>query len=180
MSDGIAYVGDEGVTSGLDVQFYKRPDDDGEMKDFVRVRITSDPHTVIDTEVTDDHKAKYRQHWQAYQQGSVEDGTPIEDWGEIQGSMLDDFKRLGFRFVEQVASSPDASFVHIMGGIQWRNRANAWLMGKNKDNGDKVSAQEARIAELEAKIASMLEAQSASKAAPARRGRKPKAENVEE
>jgi hypothetical protein len=74
---------------------------------------------------------------------------------------------LGFRFVEQVAGAPDSAFTRVMGGIQWRVKAQAFLNRGKVGADDIVKQQQAQIEQLQAQMAALMGD------AP-KRGRKPK------
>jgi len=170
MADNIVYVGDAGGDNFLNVTFYKGMHEGKEM-DFIRIQSPGDQHNVIDTAVQDHHKRRFALRWEQYKNGDSEKGTPIEDWPELAGTTLADFKNKGFRFIEQVANAPDSAFASIMGGIQWRNRANKFLGALNSSNSDIVKAQAERIAELEKKMEAILAPTSVSTDDRPRRGR---------
>jgi uncharacterized protein YicC (UPF0701 family) len=55
----------------------------------------------------------------------------------------------GFRFIEQVASAPDSAFARMMGGMQLRTKAQAFLNRGKIDADVIIQQQNDQIAELQ-------------------------------
>ena len=103
----------------------------------------------------------------AYESMQTMTGTPIEEWDEVPDGMRREMAYLGFRFVEQVAGAPDSAFARLMGGPQWRAKAQAYL-NRGKISADEViKKQQSELDELKAQVAELL---------AVKRGRKPKEE----
>ena len=166
MSDGIAYVGDTSGDEFLDVQFYQKIVDDKEV-DFVNIKIPGDKSTEIDVPADDDHKRRFHRKWMAYQNMQSMTGTPIEEWDEIPEGLKREMAYLGFRFVEQIAGAPDSAFARIMGGPQWRAKAQAYLNRGKISSDELIKKQQSELDELKAQMAELL---------AVKRGRKPKDE----
>lgn len=166
MAEEIVRIGDTSGDEILDVTFYKKMVDENEV-DFINIKVPGDKSVEIDLPVNDDYKRRFARKWDAYQAMDVTDGTSIDDWIDIPEGLKREFKYLGFRFIEQVAGAPDSAFTRIMGGTQWRLKAQAYL-NKSKVNDDIVRKQQEQIEELKAQMAQMAEL------VQEKRGRKPK------
>lgn len=165
----VVKVGDTSGDEFLDVTFYEKMVDDKEVI-FINIRVPGDKSVEIDVEATEEYKRRFHRRWLAFEQMQSMDGTPIEDWDEVPSSMKRELYYLGFKFVEQLAGAPDSAFARIMGGVQWRTKAQAFL------NRGKVSADELikkQQEQIDALMAKMNELTSGD--AP-RRGRPPKDE----
>ena len=166
MAEQIAYVGDTSGDEFLDVTFYSKIIDDTEVE-FINLKVPGDKTLEIDVEATDDYRKRFGRKYAAYKQMQDATGTPIEEWTDAPEGFKRELAYLGFRFVEQIAGAPDSAFTRIMGGIQWRVKAQAFLNRGKVGADDIVKKQQAEIDELKAQMAALLGD------AP-KRGRKPK------
>ena len=157
MNEELNYVGDAGGDQYLDVLFYKGLHD-GEEKDFVRIGVPGDKTLTIDTLADDVHKRRFARQWAAYEGIRSLNGTPLDEWDEISDSYKRELNYQGFKFVEQLASAPDAAFSRLMGGTQLRDKARAFL-DRGKISSDAVIKNQAQqIQELQEKMAILMEA----------------------
>jgi hypothetical protein len=166
MADEIAYVGDTSGDEFLDVTFYAKIVDGVEVE-FVNVKVPGDKTLEIDVEATEDYKRRFGRKYSSYKQMNEMVGTPIEEWADVPEGFRRELAYLGFRFVEQVAGAPDSAFTRVMGGIQWRVKAQAFLNRGKVGADDIVKQQQAQIEQLQAQMAALMGD------AP-KRGRKPK------
>lgn len=166
MADEIAYVGDTSGDEFLDVTFYSKIIDDKEVE-FINIKVPGDKTLEHDVEATEDYKRRFGRKYSAFKQMQGMVGTPIEEWSDVPEGFKRELAYLGFRFVEQVAGAPDSAFTRVMGGLQWRVKAQAFLNRGKIGADDLVKQQQAQIDELRAQMAALLED------AP-KRGRKPK------
>lgn len=166
MADEIAYVGDTSGDEFLDVTFYSKIIDDKEIE-FINIKVPGDKTLEHDVEATEDYKRRFGRKYSAFKQMQGMVGTPIEEWSDVPEGFKRELAYLGFRFVEQVAGAPDSAFTRVMGGLQWRVKAQAFLNRGKIGADDLVKQQQAQIDELRAQMAALLED------AP-KRGRKPK------
>ena len=75
----------------------------------------------------------------------------------------------GFRYIEQVASAPDSAFARMMGGMQLRTKAQAFLNRGKVDADVIITQQNDQIAELQAQMKLLMDSM---KVEPAKRTRK--------
>lgn len=166
MADEIAYVGDTSGDEFLDVTFYVKIVDGNEVE-FVNVKVPGDKTLEIDVEATEDYKRRFARKYAAYKQMQDMVGTPIEEWGDVPEGFRRELAYLGFRYVEQVAGAPDSAFTRVMGGLQWRVKAQAFLNRGKVGSDDIIKQQQAQIEQLQQQMAALMGD------AP-KRGRKPK------
>ena len=67
-----------------------------------------------------------------------------------------------------MAGAPESVFARIMGGIQWKNKAQEFLNRGKKSSEDVIAQQQAQIEQLQQQMAALLAATTE------KRGRKPK------
>jgi hypothetical protein len=156
MSDQIAYVGDTSGDEFLDVTFYAKIIDSVEV-DFVNIKVPGDKTLEIDETVTEMHKRRFARKFSAYKQLQEIDGTPIADWSDVPEGLRRELNYQGFRFIEQVAGAPDSAFARIMGGIQWRVKAQSFLNKDSVVTSDVIKSQQAIIDDLQRKVAMLLD-----------------------
>ena len=171
MSDQIAYVGDTSGDEFLDVTFYQKIVDGNEV-DFINIKVPGDKTLEIDELVTEQYSRRFSRKYNQFKAMQTMTGTPIDTWDDIPEGLKREFAYLGFRFVEQVAGAPDSAFARVMGGHQWRHKAQAFL-NRGKISADVViEKQQQQIDELQRQMAAFME-QNAPK-----RGRPAKSEEV--
>lgn len=104
--------------------------------------------------------------YRAWKQGKQmpETGTPLAAWPGLSEAEVEAFNRAGIRSVEEVAEMSDGMIgkVHLPNAREHRAQARTFL-----EMADKASAN-ARIAELEAKLAELAAAQEGPKRGPGR------------
>jgi hypothetical protein len=166
MAEQIAYVGDTSGDEFLDVTFYSKIIDGNEVE-FINLKVPGDKTLEIDVEATDEYRRRFGRKYAAYKQMQGMTGTPVEEWDDAPEGLKRELVYLGFRYVEQVAGAPDSAFTRVMGGLQWRVKAQAFLNRGKVGADDVIKQQQAQIEQLQAQMASLLGD------AP-KRGRKPK------
>lgn len=158
MAEQIAYVGDTSGDEILDVRFYENIVD-GETKDFINIKVPGDKTIEVNVEVDDVYKARFARKWQAYKQmQSIDNGTPVANWDDVPEGLRRELVYQGFRFVEQVAGAPDSAFTRIMGGTQWRTKAQAFLNRGKKNADEVINNQQKQIEQLQEQMAALLAA----------------------
>lgn len=168
MSEQIAYVGDTSGDEILDVSFYEQLVD-GEPKDFIHIKVPGDKTVEIISEVTEQYQRRFARKWEAYKNmQSYDHGTPLAQWDNVPDGLKRELQYQGFRYIEQVAGAPESAFARIMGGIQWKNKAQEFLNRGKKSSEDVIAQQQAQIEQLQQQMAALLAATTE------KRGRKPK------
>lgn len=155
MSEQIAYVGDTSGDEFLDVTFYTKLIDDKEVE-FVNIKVPGDKTLGVDEQVSDSHKRRFARKYSAYRKMQGETGTPVEEWTDVPEGLRRELAYLGFKFIEQVAGAPDSAFARVMGGVQWRLKAQSFLnRGKIGDN-DVIKRQQEELDQLKAMVATLM------------------------
>ena len=156
MSDQIAYVGDTSGDDILDVSFYEQTVN-GETKDFIHIKVPGDKTVEVISEVDDNYRRRFARKWDAYKNLQNYDvGTPLADWDDVPEGLKRELQYQGFRFIEQVAGAPESAFIKIMGGVQWKNKAQAFLNRGKKSAEDVISQQQKQIEQLQEQMAAIL------------------------
>lgn len=174
MSDQIAYVGDTSGDEILDVSFFEQLVD-GEPRDFIHIKVPGDKTVEVISEVTDQYRRRFARKFDAYKNlQSYDFGTPIEQWDNIPEGLRREFIHQSFKYIEQVAAAPESAFTRIMGGIQWKNKAQEFLNRGKKSSEDVIAAQQEQIDQMQKQMAALLEAVQNNNLGEPKRGRKPK------
>ena len=178
MSEDISYVSDVNGDSFLEggVQFYKGFHE-GKEADFIKIPVPGDKTLIIDTLVEPSHKRRFARQWAAYEGMQNMTGTPISEWSEVPEGLRNEFMYQGFRFIEQIAAAPESAFVRMMGGLQWRTKAQAFLNRGKVDAEEMIKKQADQIAEMQEQMKQMMDRMGAE---PKKRGPKSKDEVIEE
>ena len=156
MSDQIAYVGDTSGDEILDVSFFEQLVD-GEPRDFIHIKVPGDKTVEVISEVTDQYRRRFARKYDAYKNlQSYDFGTPIEQWDNIPEGLRREFLHQSFKYIEQVAAAPESAFTRIMGGIQWKNKAQEFLNRGKKSAEDVIAAQQSQIELLQQQMAQLL------------------------
>ena len=168
MSEQIAYVGDTSGDEILDVSFYEQLVN-GEPKDFIHIKVPGDKTVEVISEVTEQYRNRFARKYDAYKNlQSYDNGTPLDQWDTVPDGLKNELKHQGFKWIEQVAGAPESAFARIMGGLQWRNKAQDFLNRNKKSSDDVIAQQQAQIEQLQQQMAALLAATTE------KRGRKPK------
>lgn len=129
--------------------------------------------------VNDGIKQRFPEEWDAFQKGieAPMSGTVIGSWPHLfsQPSQIKNLLSMGFRTVEDVASASDMALQKVgMGGFKLRDEARKYLSGaqvvadmarlseleaSNAEKDAALDEQRAQIADLQAKVAKLLEQQ---------------------
>ena len=158
MSDQIAYVGDTSGDEILDVSFYEQLVD-GEPKDFIHIKIPGDKTVELISEMTEEYRRRFARKYEAYKNLQTYDhGTPLSEWNDVPEGLKRELQYQGFRFIEQVAGAPESAFARIMGGLQWRNKAQDFLNRNKKSSDDVIAQQQHQIKQLQEQMAALLNA----------------------
>ena len=156
MSEQIAYVGDTSGDEILDVSFYEEIVD-GEPKDFIHIKVPGDKTVEIISEVTDQYRRRFARKYEAFKNlQSYDNGTPLAEWTDVPEGLKRELQCQGFRFIEQVAGAPESAFARIMGGMQWRNKAQEFLNKGKKSSEDVIAQQQKELDELKQQMAALL------------------------
>lgn len=174
MSEQIAYVGETSGDEFLDVTFYQKMVE-GQEVDFVNIKVPGDKTIEIDEQVNEVHRRRFSRKYEAFKAMQDLKGTPIDEWDDIPSGLKREFSYQGFRFVEQIAGAPDSAFARIMGGHQWRYKAQNFLQRGKIPADDLIQKQAEQIAQLQAQMAELLNNENTVK-----RGRKPKEDAIVE
>lgn len=168
MSDQIAYVGDTSGDEILDVSFFEQ-EVDGQPKDFIHIKVPGDKTVEVISEITDNYRRRFARKYEAWKNmQSFDNGTPLSEWHDVPEGLRNELQYQGFRWIEQVAGAPESAFARIMGGIQWKNKAQAFLNRGKKTSEDVIAQQQKELDELKQQMAALIAMQSE------KRGRKSK------
>lgn len=156
MSEQIAYVGDTSGDEILDVSFYEQLVD-GEPKDFIHIKVPGDKTVEVISEVTEQYQRRFARKWEAYKNmQSYDHGTPLVEWDNVPDGLKRELQYQGFRYIEQVAGAPESAFARIMGGIQWKNKAQEFLNRGKKSSDDVIAQQQKELDELKQQMAALI------------------------
>lgn len=144
----------------LFVEFFSRPkeirfksEQEGrpifEDRDWIRIAPPGDPTTMIEREVREDDKARFRAVWERYKAGQemVPDGTPIESWPRITRAQAEELRHMRCHTVEQLAHMSDTQCQRAGAGIMaLRKEALAFLeTAKNTAAAQRFAAENERL-----------------------------------
>lgn len=156
MSEQIAYVGDTSGDEILDVSFYEQTVD-GEVKYFIHIKVPGDKTVEVISEVDDNYRRRFARKYEAWKNlQSYDTGTPLVEWDDVPDGLKRELQYQGFRWVEQVAGAPESAFTRIMGGIQWKTKAQAFLNRGKKSAEDVINQQQKQIEQLQEQMAAIL------------------------
>lgn len=176
MSDQIAYVGDTSGDEILDVSFYEQLVD-GNPRDFIHIKVPGDKTVEVISEMTEEYLRRpvLARKYEAYKNMQTYDnGTPLAEWSDIPEGLKRELAHQGFRFIEQVAGAGENAFARIMGGIQWRSKAQEFLNRGKKSSDEVIKQQQEQIDQMQKQMAALLEAVQNNNLGEVKRGRKSK------
>jgi len=125
--------------------------------EHVRIMVPGDKLSIVDRPASSDDKARFPDHYAKFKagEGSQIVGTRLDAVPFITRSMVEEFKFFGIHTVEQLASTGDEVGQKFQGFQSYKQKAQKFL--------DAANGTDARVAELERKIAELTANQSAAK-----------------
>lgn len=155
---------------------------------YIRISIPGNKDLTVERPADGRDVRKYPRQWMVFQMetGKIANaenvpGWQLDQWDELGAEQIRQLKFLRFYTVEQIAGANDAQIQGVgMGGQGLRERAKRALAERNGSKvNEEVKARDAEIAELKTQMQEMMALlKDRPAAAPAKRGRKPKAEAV--
>lgn len=139
---------------------------------FITKMVPGDNRLKIDRPMRESDKEEFPVEWARFEQkkANVIEGTPLDAWPILNDTQKAEFKALNIFTVEQFANLPDSAAEKIMGMLDLRAKARAFVMiAKDDKILDKIAAQDKEMAELRAQLLAMQ-----SKPERKKPGRKPK------
>jgi uncharacterized small protein (DUF1192 family) len=144
----------------LPAEFYyavvekKVPDEKGGEKtiyvDEPRIKFRVDNHSTYEREVQDEDKIERPKQWASFAKNeAVEyDGTPLSELPFITPATLKNLHFMGLYTAEQLAEVPEGQIGQLMGGIDFKTKAQGWIAAKaGSIDVVKLSEQQAILAE---------------------------------
>lgn len=99
--------------------------------EFVEILIPGDKNTIVDEPARQHHRDRWPQWYDAFKKGqeAPSEGTPLEEWGGVTRSLVEELRFFHIRTVEQVAALDDAKLQRAipMGGHALREKARRYL-----------------------------------------------------
>ena len=128
--------------------------------EHIKIVIPGDQSNIIERRATDEDKKKYPNAWLRFQNSvkSGFDGTPLEQWPQINRAQVKECKHVDIHTVEHMSALSDALCAKMGPGFtDLRAKAKAYLMAANETAAVTAQAAEnermkARIEDLEAQI----------------------------
>lgn len=179
MSEQINYVGDTSGDEILDVRFYEGTLN-GKTVDYINIKVPGDKTVEVNVVADETYQKRFARKWQAYKHmKDIDEGTPVAEWDDVPEGLRRELAYQGFRFVEQVAGAPDSAFARIMGGVQWRNKAQAFLNRGKKSADDVISQQQKQIEQLQEQMTALLAATTEKRGRKSKESTQTETETVE-
>lgn len=133
--------------------------DDFVEREFIRIAIPGDKHTVIDTTVSPEYAKRFAAEYSAFKrhtEAGMPEGLPLEDWGHLNQYQIAELKVMNILTVDQLANLSDGQCQRIgMGGLQLRDQARKRVGVKNHD--DEIAFLKEQVAKLTELVASQPE-----------------------
>lgn len=118
--------------------------------DEPRIKFRVDNHSSYERRVREEDKKLRPKQWEAFaKDGTLEyDGTPLSEAPFITPATLKNLNFLGFYTIEHLADAPSNQIDGLMGGIDFQNRAKAWLKAKSGAvDVDKMAKEQTQLSE---------------------------------
>ena len=101
--------------------------------------------------------AKQYEHWKTTQINLEAEGTPLEAWGKLTLSQVEEYRYFGIRTVEHLAALRDDAAMKIPGSMELKRRAQAFIdLAKEeaplKKLQEELSVRDNEIASLNAAV----------------------------
>lgn len=98
-------------------------------REMIEIRIPLDDKTIIHALVTDEYRNRFPDEYKAFQSNTVlaSSGTPLEHWSALTKSHVAMLKNAGVVSVEDLVNASDANIRQVMGGLELKTKAKAFL-----------------------------------------------------
>ena len=128
-----------------------------EQRAYVQILSPGDTKNIIDTPVSDEHKKRWPDQWDAFQKGSEPpiDGTPINEWPRLNMVQVHELKAVNIFTIEQLAELSDNAAQASMGLATLKKHAEVYL-AKSKDDGVVFEALD-KVEKLTEKMEALVE-----------------------
>lgn len=137
--------------------------------DYVRIIIPGDKNNVVDTKVTEEHKARFEKQFERFKKNQEQavSGTPLEVWPQMTVGQVAELKAMNIHTVEQLAEVPDNLAQKIMDSHALRAKAKLFLeAAAGEAVTTKMSAElekrDVELAALKEQLAQVLKNQAAA------------------
>lgn len=100
--------------------------------DYIQISVPGDRHTMIVRPVKPGggdalRFAKQYEHWKLTQTNIEAEGTPLEIWGKLSLSQIEEYRYFGVRTVDHLADLRDDIAMKIPGSLELKAKAKAFL-----------------------------------------------------
>lgn len=116
-----------------------------EEEDYIQIVVPGDRTSTIVRPVSESDKVRFEKqytHWLKTQEEVLLEGTPLEAWGIMGLGQIEEYRYFGVRTIEQMSGLRDDVCQKIMGGLQLKAKAVAWLaLAKEEAPMRKVQAE---------------------------------------
>jgi hypothetical protein len=153
-----------------------------EDKEYIRILIPGDAKTCYEQPVQEEHKQRFWKQYEHFKSTgrTATEGTPLEQWPQLNVSMVATLKSLNIFTVEQLSTLPDIHLPKLGPGARdLQNRAKAFLeMANDSAAANKMASLEEENTRLkkaneesQARLAKLAERLDALEATPQRKSK---------
>jgi hypothetical protein len=158
----------------LAVRFFTKAAQDGEQSalqgrpifkevDYIQIVVPGDRTSTVVRPVSEQDKGRFLQqyeHWKKTKEEEMLMGTPLEAWGIMTVAQIEEYRYFGIRTIDQMATLRDDVCQKIMGAVQLKQRAVAFLeVAKSEAPMKTVQAELVKRDEQIATLTKAVEAQ---------------------
>lgn len=104
--------------------------------EYIQIMVPGDRSNINQRPVSKGDKARFAaqyEHWKKTQAGELIIGTPLEAWGVLSLSQVEEYRYFGIRSVEQMADLNDGIAGKIMGATSLKQRAQNFVAIKKDE-----------------------------------------------
>lgn len=138
--------------------------------EHIQIMVPGDRDNVIVRPAGEGDKRRFGQQYEDWKRNETSEqviGTPLELWGRLTLSQVEEFRYIGVKSVEQLAELNDAACLRMPGAVELKRKAQAFtqaqadeapmrkLQAELETRDEKIAAQDERIAQQDAAMAAM-------------------------
>src|SRR5262245_15268889 len=104
--------------------------------EYIQVMVPGDTGNIIVRPAGEGDKRRFVKQYTAWKRVNKEGqfvGTPLDHWGRLTLSQVEEFRYLGVRSVEQLAVLNDAAMIKMPGAAELKRKAGAFLEAQKAD-----------------------------------------------
>jgi hypothetical protein len=105
--------------------------------EYIQIMVPGDRDNVIVRPAGEGDKRRFGQQYEDWKRNEGAEqmviGTPLEMWGRLSVSQIEEFRYIGVRSVEQLAELNDGAMLKMPGAVEFKRKAQAFIQAQKDE-----------------------------------------------